>query len=527
MQAAYAIERTTIPNLWHYERDFNVGGGALARRELLPNPLKRNRLWRNSQRFRTIEVRVEDLFVETGEGEVAMPQWGKSICMVSKGEAMKFTPLMSTATLSLLAALTLSAQSRRYTVADLGTLPGGSFSQATYVNRYGLVTGIASLPDGTQHAILWYHGAMFDLARHASTGANSAALAANDWGQVLVQSETRSDDPNNENFCSYFTGHACRAFVWQNGTTTLLPTIGGTNASPSMINNRGQSVGIAENAVHDASCPTQAAATGSGPLTLDFEAVLWEGGPHRIRELDPLPGDRVGMAFWINERGQAVGGSGSCADSILPGPAVTPHAVLWENGTVTDMGNLGGSVNTELRGIGTIALSINNRGQAVGAAALAGNNTGHAFLWSKELGHMVDLGTIQGDVVSAALGINDRGHVVGPSLDGGGNPRAFLFRDGAMKDLNSLVPPGSIYMLIPYAINDEGLVAGFGVTSDGEIHGFLASPCRFDVADAAWCRGELDGEASERPRPFMTHDTQEKIRHSMHTGVLGNFIGQP
>jgi hypothetical protein len=45
-----------------------------------------------------------------------------------------------------------------------------------------------------------------------------------------------------------------------------------------------------------------------------------------------------------------------------------------------------------------------------------------------------------------------------------------------MKDLNSVVPPGSIYMLIPYAINYEGEVAGFGVTSSGEIHGFLASP---------------------------------------------------
>jgi probable HAF family extracellular repeat protein len=472
-------------------------------------------------------VLVEDLYVQTGEGEVEMPLSRKYFRTASKGEAMKFTPLTSTAALCLLAALTLSAQSQRYTVSDLGTLPGGSFSQATHVNRYGLVTGIAALADGTQHAIVWYHGSILDLAKHAPTGLNSGAVAANDWGQVLVQSETTADDPNNENFCSYSTGRACRAFVWQNGTATLLPTLGGTNAVPDMINNRGQIVGIAENAVRDASCPTQPAATGSGPLTLDFDAVLWGGGPRPIRELDPLPGDSVGMAFWINERGQTVGGSGSCADSILPGPSVTPHAVLWENGTVTDMGNLGGSVNTALRGIGTIALSINNRGQAVGAAALAGNTTAHAFLWSRELGHMVDLGTIQGDVVSAALAINDQGHAVGPSLDGEGNPRAFLFTDGAMKDLNSLVPPGSIYMLIPYAINDEGDVAGFGVTSSGEIHGFLASPCRVDVADAAWCRSQSDGKAGKRPRPFMTHDTQERIRHSMHAGVLSNLIGQP
>ena len=441
---------------------------------------------------------------------------------------MKYTSLISTGMLSLLAVFAASTQSQRYTVADLGTLPGGSFSQASFVGSRGLVTGIATLPDGTQHAVVWYRGSILDIATHTPVGANSGATAVNDWGQIVFQAETTSNDPNNENFCTYFTGHACRAFVWQNGQTTLLPTLGGTNASPSMINNRGQIVGIAENSVHDPSCPTQPALTGSGPLTLDFEAVLWEGGPNRIRKLQPLPGDSVGMAFWINDLGQAVGGSGSCASSILPGPAVTPHAVLWENGTVTDMGNLGGSVNTGIPGIGTIALSINNRGQAVGAAALPDNTTGHAFLWSKKLGHMLDLGTIPGDVVSAALGINDEGNVVGTSLDSDGNPRAFLFSRGTMRDLNTLVPPDApIYMLIPYAINSEGQVAGFGVTGTGEIHGFLASPCPVDRVDDGWCRDESAGMTGERPRPFMTQDTRERIHHSMHAGIIGRFIGQP
>jgi probable HAF family extracellular repeat protein len=441
---------------------------------------------------------------------------------------MKYTPLISTGMLGLLAMFAAPTQAQRYTVSDLGTLPGGSFSQAAFVNNYGLVTGISTLPDGTQHAVVWYRGSIFDIAAHSPTGTNSFAAAANEWGQVLVQAETTSNDPNNENFCTYFTGHACRAFVWQNGHATLLPTLGGTNATPTMINNRGQIVGIAENSAHDSSCPTQPAITGSGPLTLDFEAVLWDDGSRHIRELKPLPGDSVGMPFWINELGQVVGGSGSCADSILPGPAVTPHAVLWENGTVTDMGNLGGSVNTGIPGIGTIALGINNRGQAVGAAALPGNEIGHAFLWSKKLGHMLDLGTIQEDVVSAALGINDEGNVVGASSDSDGNPRAFLFSKGTMKDLNTLVPPDApIYMLIPYAINSEGQVAGFGVTGTGEIHGFLASPCALDTVNDAWCRNQSTDVTGERARPFMTLDVSEMIHRSMHAGGLGRFIVQP
>ena len=441
---------------------------------------------------------------------------------------MKYTLAISTGTLSLLAVFAASTHAQRYTVSDLGTLPGGSLSQATFVNNYGLVTGISTLPDGTQHAVVWFRGSILDIATHTPAGTNSGALTVNDWGQVLVQAEITANDPNNEIFCTYFTGHACRAFVWQNGHTTLLPTLGGINASPGMINNRGQIVGIAENSVHDSSCPTQPALTGSGPLTLDFEAVLWGGGPRQIRELRPLPGDSVGMAFSINDLGQAVGGSGSCADSILPGPAVTPHAVLWENGTAIDMGGLGGTVNTDLPGVGTIALSINNRGQAVGAASLPGNKSRHAFLWSRKLGHMLDLGTIQGDTDSAALGINDEGNVVGASLDSDGNPRVFLFSKGTMRDLNTLVPPDSaIYMLIPYAINREGQVAGFGVTGSGEIHGFLASPCAVDRVDDPWCGDESTGLTGERSRPFMTQDTRERIHHSLHAGILGRFIGQP
>jgi hypothetical protein len=91
-------------------------------------------------------------------------------------------------------------------------------------------------------------------------------------------------------------------------------------------------------------------------------------------------GDSVGMAFWINDNGQAVGGSGSCANSQLPPIAFTPHAVLWEkDGSVTNLGNLGGTGNIALE-VGNIALSINNQEQVVGGSALPGNTTVHAFL---------------------------------------------------------------------------------------------------------------------------------------------------
>jgi hypothetical protein len=81
-------------------------------------------------------------------------------------------------------------------------------------------------------------------------------------------------------------------------------------------------------------------------------------------------------------------------------------------------------------------------------------------------------------------------------------------------------------MLIPYAINSEGQVAGFGVTDSGEIHGFLASPCALDPADAAWCREKSEGASTDHPRPFLSEDIRERVRHTMHAGVIGRFIGQ-
>jgi probable HAF family extracellular repeat protein len=150
--------------------------------------------------------------------------------------------------------------------------------------------------------------------------------------------------------------------------------------------------------------------------------------------------------------------------------------VLWEkDGSVTDLGNLGGTGNIALE-TGNIALSLNNQGQVVGGSALPGNTTVHAFLWTRHTG-MRDLGALPRDVVCAGVGINNRGEVVGPSIDASGNPRAFLWQNGVMTDLNTLIPAGSpLFLLFASGINDVGEIVGFGVTGTGDVHGFLATP---------------------------------------------------
>jgi probable HAF family extracellular repeat protein len=410
----------------------------------------------------------------------------------------------------------------RYTVTDLGTLPGGSFSQATFVNNAGLVTGLSTIADGTQHVVLWYKGSIIDISTPGLGGPNSGAFGVNERGQVDGQAENSTTDPYSENFCGYGTGLECLPFLWQDGVMTQLPTLGGNNGTVGTINNRGEIVGVAENSTEDPECPSKPAVNGTGPQFLDFEAVIWGPRPGEIRELRPLDGDTVGMAFWINDKGQAVGSSGSCADTILPPFAAGPHAVLWEkDGSVHDLGNLGGTVNPELL-IGNIAFSINNRGQVVGTSALPGNTANHAFLWTRETG-MRDLGTLPGDMNSAALAINNLGDIVGGSIQGNvatGSPRAFLWHNGEMRDLNTLVPKNSpLFLLTAFAINDVGEIAGFGTDSSGEIHGFLATRCYRDHAETEVVQGSDGGhspegaETTERARVGLLENAHKLLRH--------------
>ena len=192
-----------------------------------------------------------------------------------------------------------SAPPVRYNITDLGTL-GGGFSEAVSVNNRGLVSGASSLPDGTTHAVLWQNGHITDIGATGIGGpdSNSRAFDVNEPGQAAGAAETSTPDPNHEDFCGFGTHLTCPSFLWQNGAMTPLRTLGGNNNFAFAINNRGQVAGVSENNTHDASC--------LAPFQVrDFEAAIWGPGPGVIHELQPLGGDTVGEATWINDLGES------------------------------------------------------------------------------------------------------------------------------------------------------------------------------------------------------------------------------
>jgi len=431
---------------------------------------------------------------------------------------MKTTLANSIWAVSLLAALAmpirLAAQQQsttqgqksaptRYIVTDLGTLEGGTFSQPFSINRYGLVSGSSSLPDGNQHAVLWLGKLKLDIGAPGLGGSNSIAFGDNDGFQSAGEAETSTPDPNGEDFCGFGTHLTCLPFLWQDGAMIRLPTLGGNNGEATAINNRGEVAGFAENSTPDPGCPA--------PQVLQFKPVVWEKGV--IHKLPTVGGDPDGIAQEINGSGEVVGGSGTCA-TFNPNflyNLVSVHALLWEQGEAIDLGNLGGQTG---QAGGNLAYGINNQGQVVGSSDLLGDTTFHAFLWTKKTG-MQDLGTLSGDVASLSISINDAGSVVGASLDANFNPRAFLWEKGKMTDLNTLVASDSpLYLLTGCSVNSSGEITGLGLTSTGEIHTYLATPTH-PVATS-----ESTSQALVSPR-ILSDDARKLLQQQLRFGRSG------
>jgi probable HAF family extracellular repeat protein len=354
-------------------------------------------------------------------------------------------------------------------------LDGGSAGIGTSLNDLGWVMGADNLPgDLTQVATVWLYGFKVPLGTLGGANSGLAWPNHNDKGEFVGFSETAMVDPLGESWsCFAFipaivpTFHQCLGFIWKDGRMKALPTLGGENGFGAAINNNGQAVGWAETTFQDPTCVS--------PQVLQFLAVIWEPNGE-VKPLAPYPGDSDTAATAINDSGQVAGISGAC--DVAVGATSAKNAVMWENGKVINIGNFGSAGwNTPT--------SINRRGDVVGFMNVLPdtytdgqlNPNFTAFLWTKE-GGLVNLGTLEGDKYSSAWGINDVGQVVGQSYGGPNGPRAFIYQDGKMTNLNEMLPTGStLSLLIGQDINDAGVITGQAFDSTtGLVPAYVALP---------------------------------------------------
>jgi probable HAF family extracellular repeat protein len=367
--------------------------------------------------------------------------------------------------------------STTYQVVKLSSL-GGTLSRGTAINRLGWVAGFSNQADGSRRAALWQNQSILDLKTLGGPSSSVPWPGLNNQGTVVGISHTALVDPLDEpwsceagGFLTETTNLICRGFVWSNGVMRELPPLGGYHSFATAVNNRGEAVGWAETEVHDPTCsPTDG-------QVLQFRAALWETKRDRIkaRELRPFPGDSTSAATAINDEGLVVGISGACDQAVGRFSAV--RAVLWnKNGKVREIPNLGGVT-------WHTPMDINRHGDVVGFSNPPGENPvgtfiARAFLWINEATTAEDLKTLPGDLFSQAFAINSRRQVVGVSFGGPNGARGFLYENGVLTDLNTLLGSGNgDVFLSAQDINEDGQITGRVLdAATGHTLTFIATP---------------------------------------------------
>jgi probable HAF family extracellular repeat protein len=340
---------------------------------------------------------------------------------------------------------------RHYSLIDLGTgLPNAPGLVPFEVNDNGVVVGMASYgivgalsscapKCGTAQGWIYKHGTLSQLPT-LSGDVQSIVDAVNDQGVASGGS----------------AGVIETAVLWEpSGSIVKLGTgLGGPGGSAEAIgiSDAGRIVGISVDA------------TG-----IEIPTQFYENAPATA----PCGAGQQGFFWAVNNAGLAVG------DGTLTAGGVA--AISCAPFTVIETPPQAGEFD--------FAFDVNDAGQVVGRISMGPVNSDfHGFLYDH--GRTTDLGTLfpgTPTAGSAAFGINNKGQIVGFSTpDEPGHiplsPRAFLYENGTMIDLNSLLPSdrrATWTLVFAKSISNNGKIVGsawVGGYPNGVEHGFLLTP---------------------------------------------------
>jgi len=336
--------------------------------------------------------------------------------------------IVSTCTFSIPAAHAGPAQ---YTIVEIPTL-GGTENFAYAINDRGDVVGVSrNAGDMSDDAFLFRSGVVTSLD--------------------LLNGSTPQDINRRRQIATgaYVNGVFVPAvFDSQTSRLTILGSFGGVsgggfNGTAVSINDHGQVVGY------------------SYLDSQNRHAFLYSDG--MMIDLGSFGGYSAALA--INRHGEIAGFSSDTVSGF-------PHAFVFRNGVMAEINPFGGPNNE------SIARGINDRGHVVGEALVASGDAFNGFIYFD--GAITNIGTLAGGRNSYALAINDRQQVVGiadqPYDDVTYVERAFLYDDGVMTSLNSLIAPDSGWDLIwAFDINSRGQIIGIGLR-DGKFRAYLMTP---------------------------------------------------
>jgi probable HAF family extracellular repeat protein len=342
----------------------------------------------------------------------------------------------------LLLALCAPLGAQQYLVLALDTTDNPVSGTPFAVSRTGdIAAGTASPPGFAFGAPARWLGHGTGLLPILPGDEAGAASDVNDAGTIVGQSTDVVQVGQQIHFTS-------RAVVWQGGPPKLLAglaTSGDTDIVPFdgvALDDYGRIVGL-----------------GRRDGVQALRGFLLQGG--KLTDLGSLTGSLASSATpaAMNEQATIVGAA-EAADHFT-------HAFAWKAGVMTDLHALGG-----VPGRNSHAAAINEAGVIVGDADPVADflDYQNAAVWvDGQLSFLPDLGDVGGVIESFARGINDHGVIVGTSITPSFEAHAVMWRDGQCLDLNSLILPGSEWLLTnAFAISNEGRIVGEGFTPEGQ-----------------------------------------------------------
>jgi probable HAF family extracellular repeat protein len=347
----------------------------------------------------------------------------------------------------VIALTTLSsiATAQTYSVTDLGVLSGDTASEGIAVNSSGHVVGCADTSDISGfpcteafpgHAFFWSNGTMQDLGVLNIGDVFSEALYVSDSDQVTGISVNSSGNS--------------APFIWTKSTgMTALPTLpGATYGLAGGITSKGIITGSSN--------------SGANPSVIVPIAWIKSGNTYKILLLPTVPGAVVTLCCYVNNSNEGAG-LAVLSSGEYHGFRVTTKGAK-------DLGALLGGTLSNAQG-------INASGVIAGYSNSSTSGSNFVTVAWDPSGKIHNLGTLPGGTSSAAYDINDSNQIVGFSNTVTSTSDAMIWtQKGGMKDLNSLIPPNSGWVLVlANWINNSGQITGYG-TINGENHAFLLTP---------------------------------------------------
>lgn len=333
----------------------------------------------------------------------------------------------------------------RYSITDLGVMPGMAASSAEGLNERGEVVGHCAPPNENfnQQGFVWSNGTMRSIGL-LDQGEYSLAHAINESGSVVGEGDEGFVQP--------------QAILSSGNSLLNIEHHGGSNLRAIAITDSGVIIG-------------------NRSISYLWAPIVWTQDPaHTDRFLSVLLPNhpsgqvdaRMGYAFGANNSAQVVGYVQSTVFGQL--------GALWANDAAHTLTLL----QPAAPGWTSYAYDINDVGQSVGDS-LAGSAT-IPTVWNNDASHTpTALPWLPGGSQASALAINRQGMVIGWSNTGAAPNvrRPVLWMNGRAIDITQTLDASGFGWSEIYVsgLNDRGQIVGTGL-HNGQQRAFLLNPVK-------------------------------------------------